>query len=713
MHIAKLSLLNYRNFSATHLNFEKGVNTVIGENGTGKSNLFRAIRLLLDPNMFASAYRLGAEDFNRSRGDWRGHWIIISLEFDAVSQDEAIQALFLHGSALLEGEAISCASYNLIFRPRRHVRQQLSALSAGDVDGLNAVRDSIQVTDYETIFTGRSTASFTDPRWYAAAVGDFETVKFPKEIDSPDIGVTLPKQLSVAREVALSFVPALRDVARDFKDNRPNPLRNLLRAKSGQINLADFSDVTDKVDDLNDAIEGWPDVRAVTADIQSTLGNAVGDAYSPSSMQIKSDLPSDADRLFQSLKLFVGEDGSSHEGAIEELSLGGANLLYLSLKLLEFKYSQALQPIANFLLIEEPEAHVHTHIQNALFDRLNYDSTQIIYSTHSTHVSGVSNIRSMNVLGREAGVVNAYQPSTGLSDGAVVKLQRYLDAVRSNLLFARSVLIVEGDAEELLIPTLVKQALGISLDELGISLINARSTGFENIASVFHDDRVHKRCAILTDRDAVLEAIPESETDPARVRRRKAMERSAKDGAERESRLNTFVGENEWVRVFYTHHTFEVDLVASGNRDAVKGLVNEVWKTEARRARATAALGSEVVSEYGQCVLAMAKVLKKGWFALALAATMSHEAMVPFYIIRALRFVHPSFSREVWWQILSYRLKIYAKGTDEDSDEIKAAFAELAEYRAGTWEFERVMLSIKAAIPSDQIHVFVEEYTHV
>jgi putative ATP-dependent endonuclease of OLD family len=710
MHIAKLSLVNYRNFSATHLDFDKGVNTVIGENGTGKTNLFRAMRLLLDPNLLASAYRLGLEDFTRSLGDWRGHWIIISLEFDALSEDESIQALFLHGSSVIEDEAIRRASYNLVFRPRLHIRQELAALAIGDMLGLEAIRDNIQLSDYETIFTGRSTADFTDPAWYKATVGNFETVVFPTHMENPDVGVTLPKQLSVAREVAFSFVPALRDVARDFRENRPNPLRNLLRSKSGQIDAEDFSEVTDKVKALNNAIEDWPDVGAVTADIKATLGDAVGDAYSPSSMRIRSSLPDDADRLFQSLKLFVGEDGNPYEGSIDELSLGGANLLYLSLKLLEFRYSQASQPIANFLVIEEPEAHVHTHIQNALFDRLNFDSTQIIYSTHSTHVSQVSDIRSMNILGREAGVVSAYQPSSGLSDVAAEKLQRYLDAVRSNLLFARSVMIVEGDAEELLIPSLIKQALGVSLDELGISLINARGTGFENIAAIFHDSRVHKRCAILTDRDAVLEVIPETEQDPARLTRRKAMERSASSGADRERLLDAFVEGNKWLYASYTQHTFEVDVLASGNQSYVIALVDELWEKDSSRRRVKTALASDSVSVYGPAVLSMANKAGKGWFALSLAAMIDRHAAIPEYVIRALRFVHPVFSNEVWAQIVTYRLDAYSKDDRQESGAFKGLRQVIANYRLGSQDLHQLFAAAKIALPEDQIHEFVETY---
>lgn len=51
MHISKLTLVNYRNFANATLRFNKGVNTIIGENGAGKSNVLRAIRLMLDDSM--------------------------------------------------------------------------------------------------------------------------------------------------------------------------------------------------------------------------------------------------------------------------------------------------------------------------------------------------------------------------------------------------------------------------------------------------------------------------------------------------------------------------------------------------------------------------------------------------------------------------------------------------------------------------------------
>lgn len=95
MFIRKVALVNYRNFKGANFYFDKGINTIIGENASGKTNLFRAIRLLLDSSMPRYTLKLQEGDFNRSIGEWRGHWIIISAEFDDIAKDEASQSLFL------------------------------------------------------------------------------------------------------------------------------------------------------------------------------------------------------------------------------------------------------------------------------------------------------------------------------------------------------------------------------------------------------------------------------------------------------------------------------------------------------------------------------------------------------------------------------------------------------------------------------------------
>lgn len=706
MHISKLSLVNYRNFANAKLLFQRGINTIIGENGSGKTNLFRAIRLLLDDNMIRSAYRLEQSDFHRGLGRWQGHWIIISLEFEEISADETVQALFRHGTGVIEDEANGKATYNLIFRPKKEIRLRLSQLDDGDHTGLDSILDPVTIDDYETVFTGRSEADFNDEAFYKEVVGDFENVRFNEEIEFRVIGAKIPNVLSVSKEISFTFVQALRDVVSEFHNNRTNPLFSLLKGKSGEIDPVAFKAITDRVKALNDSIEALSDVQVVRTDIRDTIKDAAGEAYSPSSLSIKSDLPDEADKLFQSLKLFVGESGESHEGPIHELSLGGANLIFLTLKLLEFKYQKAKQSIANFLLIEEPEAHIHTHIQKTLFDKLKYDDTQIIYSTHSTHISEVSNVHNVNILGRERDQCKAYQPAIGLNAEEIGNIQRYLDAVRSNLLFAKSVILVEGDAEEILVPILVKNVLGISLDELGISLINIRSTGFQNVAVLFHDDRIRKRCSVVTDLDkSIIDTTP-AEGDSEGLRRRKSKYQASQDkGVARKTLLESTFKDNPWVSPFFAPHTFEVDFVAAGNARKVVGILPDVYKDAPTIATAKAELESADIALYGQRALTMADNYGKGWFAILLGKKIDPQTAVPKYILDAIAFAHPVVTTEVWFNVLNYRVTYINANDLVTAPAVFADFrAKLLAFRNGDIDFVGIRNEMLATFPDDRIN---------
>ena len=74
-------------------------------------------------------------------------------------------------------------------------------------------------------------------------------------------------------------------------------------------------------------------------------------------------------------------------------------MLYIALKLVEFEYGRKHE-VLNIMIVEEPEAHIHTHIQKTLFDNLKVmqDYTQVILTTHSTHISEVADIRKVNIL---------------------------------------------------------------------------------------------------------------------------------------------------------------------------------------------------------------------------------------------------------------------------------------------------------------------------
>ncbi|CAB3810652.1 ATP-dependent nuclease [Paraburkholderia fynbosensis] len=545
---------------------------------------------------------------------------------------------------------------------------------------------------------------------YDKIVGSFDECFFSSETEFPEIGVKVPGFLSVTKEVSLTFIQALRDVVAEFHNNRTNPLFTLLKSKSGEINPKAMLPITQMVQDLNSSIERLDDVQSVRKHIRETIKDAAGETYSPASLSIKSDLPDEAEKLFQSLRLFVGESEEGYEGAIHELSLGGANLIYLTLKLLEFKYQREKLAIANFLLIEEPEAHIHTHIQKTLFDRIAYSDAQIIYTTHSTHISEVSNVSNVNILGRHGSFCESYQPATGLEPFQITSIQRYLDAVRSNLLFAKSVVLVEGDAEEILVPILVKKVLGLSVDELGISVINIRSTGFKNVAILFHELRIRKRCAIVTDLDSIFfDVTPNDEdSDAIAARKRKAVG-SAKAGAERKTDLDAFVTGNPWLATFYATHTFEVDFVAAGNHEAVVRTVETVYTDTPTIVKAKASLRSAKLSLMGLRTLRMAENEGKGWFAILLADQLSHQVAIPAYIRRAIMFAHGPFSRPLIVRVLQHRAACLNRADPSAHARLSILAGELDRFRAGEIDLPAIKAAVDVAMPGDAIEPFLTE----
>ncbi len=680
MFISNVSIVNYKSFRSTKFSFKEGINTIIGENGSGKTNLFRAIRLLLDDNLLRMAYRLNENDFNRHLGDWKGHWIIISIEFSDLAPDEEIQSLFIHGTGDATEETLTQATYTLLFRPKPDIRLRLSELAEGDTEGLSTILDELSIEDYETKFTGKSTVDFNDEDVYKDIVGDFQNVKFRFPDDASKIGILIPHQLSISREISFTFIQALRDVVSDFHNNRTNPLLTLLKAKSEDIDEDDYANISEQVLALNESIEQLPDVLDITKNISQTIKETVGETYSPSSLSIKSSLSDEANKLLQSLKLFIGEPGEDHEGGIHELSLGGANLIYLTLKLLEFKYQKANETFANFLLIEEPEAHIHTHIQKTLFDKLDYGDTQIIYSTHSTQISEVSNLSNINVLSKKSNYAVAYQPANGLDEPRIVKLERYLDAIRTNLLFAKGVILVEGDAEEILIPSLIRKVLGFSLDEIGVSIINIRSTGFENVADIFHDDRIQRNCAILTDLDSSITSVALEEGDSEAVKKYKTKcHNSERKGRERRESITEYIDGNRWLEDFYAHHTFEVDFLMANDSEIFTDIVEQVYTDPATITLAKEELASEDVAIAGKRILTMAKQQGKGWFAILLGSNIDFKTAIPNYILQAVLFATPKMNREIIAGIINYRMKVLLESGEElDFDAFKT---NLSRYR--------------------------------
>jgi putative ATP-dependent endonuclease of OLD family len=660
MYISKLSIRNFRNFCNVSLDFNKGVNTIIGENGSGKTNLFHAIRLLVDESM-PRVTKLYETDFNRSIGEWKGQWIIIQLEFQDLDASEEAQSIAMHKVGAVDDFDTSHGTYLLYFRPRIEFRRSLYELSEDEdktQEELEKILSGISLNDYESVFAGRGNVDFSNDANYLKYVGDFDSIVFPDpDEEKTDIYGVKMYGISIPNEFACTFAKALRDVESDLRSYRDNPLLNLLRDKEKNISIDKKTEIEEQVESLNSEISGLDEVKGVSTGISQTIKEAVGETYAPN-VNIKSELPSEMEKLLQSLKLWVGDpDEEGHEGRLWELSLGGANLIYLSLKLLEFEKVKRENKIANFILIEEPEAHIHTHIQKTLFQKLDKQKTQVFISTHSTHISSVSAISSMNILGREKQKAEVYNPAKNLDKGDIVKLERYLDANRTNLLFAKGIILVEGDAEHILIPEIVKKVLGVSLDELGISIINIGSTGFENVAQLFHKDRVKRNCSILTDNDLSIVELPDPLIGDSDYE--KSCRQSEVSGKARKIKLDEYCDKNDYLKPFYATHTFEVDFLKADNTVEVNQTVAKAYKQKAAIERIEKLIDDDNIAVSGKEVLRLAEKFGKGWFAIMLSEHIDNITNIPDYILEAISFACSNINTNILISIAHYRIKAF------------------------------------------------------
>jgi putative ATP-dependent endonuclease of OLD family len=631
MHITELRIRHFRNFMKARFSFRPGVNTLIGENGSGKTNALHALRLMLDETLERNAIYLRESDFCRDLGSWRAEWIVISADFAELDPSEGCQ-LLRHTTGHMDGSDSGTCTF--FFRPRVDVRKRLHELSE-ERQGVASYIESLTIDDYEPVVTGRANGDFLDDGVYRRWVGDPELGDFPDPAadDQDVLGVRMQP---IYPEVACTFVRALRDVIAELRSYRGNPLLTLLRGMESTIEIADAEQIAGKVKELNRDISTLKEIQGLADGIEVALKKTVGHTYGPN-ISIESALPDSMEKLLQRLIVLVGDGAiSTYRGELHEQGLGGANLIYLALKLREYEAKLSSDRVAHFFLIEEPEAHIHTHIQKTLFSNLPSERTQVIVSTHSTHVSSASKIATVNVLARKGDHAEVYQPAKGLSSDAVSRLERYMDAVRSTLLFAKGVLLVEGDAEQMMIPAMLRAVFGMSPDELGFSVISMSSAFFEHVAVIFADGRIERTCAIVTDLD---EALIDLATNPNDDTRLQAMARAAqKSGEVRYQKLQAFTEGNKWVQAFLAHYTFEVDFIGANNAREVVRTLDVIYKEGDPKNQSEQRLKSRDLQVAGTEILRLAAKCGKGWFALLLSEKLDTWTFIPEYILRAIAF---------------------------------------------------------------------------
>lgn len=419
MIISELQLFNFRKFNCVDntpglvVTFHKGLNALIGENDSGKTAIIDAIKLVL---------------------------LTQSNEYIKPTDDD-----FFVGT---DGLSVSEFRINCI----------LSDFTP------NEAKNFIEYLTYEKI----EGAVYYTLRLHYRAWKEGNRIYSELRAGEIDDGVIMAGK---ARELLKAvYLKPLRDAEREMSAGRNSRISQILlshpvfQGKKEHRLLEIFDEANRSIEEY---FTGDDEGKVILQTIRENL-KAFNDQETPHEASLQTS-KAHLKAIMESLSLNASE---------VRPGLGELNLLFIAAELILLK--EQSEGGIKLALIEELEAHLHPQAQLRLINYLqaeyNENGAQIIISTHSPILASKINLKNLILLKNEK-VYDLAEGKTGLEKGDYLFLQRFLDSTKSNLFFAKGIIMVEGDAENILLPV-IANIIGYPLEKYGISIVNVGSTAF-------------------------------------------------------------------------------------------------------------------------------------------------------------------------------------------------------------------------------------------
>lgn len=566
MYLSTLRIKNFRRLRNAELTFQRGLNVIVGENNSGKTALVDAILTVLNDRQ-SDLDDVSTEGQNRAAG------FSIEAFFDGMSVGD--EAAFVEALVPCEAEGKYRARFAVNATIKNQDLQRTSEVGSGSKAGMY----------YEVLKAHR-----------------------------------------------LEFLPALRDPksSNGLRAGRQSKIAGLLRRTSSEDEQKALCAIATTANaDMKKSAAVDRTGNIVRQNIRDISGLA---------FLIETDLNfvvPDFDRLAAQVEGFADGLPAGMTG------LGYGNLIYIATVLGDLERGNDTEKRYRALVIEEPEAHLHPQQQILLLRFLESQlaksvrNIQVFVTTHSPILASQVAMHSLLPLmdtiddsDREPSLITTTKPvDLDPTSEHVARISQYLDATRSELFFARKLILVEGDSERLLLPALFELWRKESLEKSGVTIVSAAGLNFHWFLPFIKQDVLNIPVAILTDADPAKRGLGDEElSDSAYV-----------------SKLKTLVEKEPNILVCFGRRTFEYDLAAPPqNKETILSAIEKVRikKGPHFRKESTDKQGESFAAAFYAEFFAD-KSTSKAVFAVELARLLKSGALfeVPGHIILAFNHV--------------------------------------------------------------------------
>lgn len=494
MYIESIRIKNFRSFLDFSMEFQKGLNVIVGANNSGKTGLLQAVCLLS-----SQSKKMTAHDFNKNN----------LKKFNELYRDVAPK---------IEVEYVITHTVKDENSSDESILRMLPFLDTGDL-----TNTSSGLTEYTLHARVRAVYALKaehdgDYRDLVAAARDLDeyTLKLNRFIQDGYFEWTYTNS-ATGGTVEAAQVSGLFDIQYIRADRSYSDVRDEVRKEIDSF--TDRPEIVSKIDKL------WFESAKQLKDILGTSLTNLSDLFrneaneiglSSGRVAIATDIQIANQSVSSSYVVQARDTNAEFNLPLDHNGLGYNNLIniYMLIKLNEMGNDQSFR----ILCLEEPEAHLHPAMQYKLFKYLKTRdedsglSHQIFVTTHSSNISAVAGLDNMYMmaLSREGlspdcvqqSLRKQFENTDANSDKEISKrhLTKFLDVTRSDMLFADKVILVEGIAERLLLPRFMEMC-GIPHEDHHISIVEIGGKHFEHFVELFNGNAVKKKVLCITDCD--------------------------------------------------------------------------------------------------------------------------------------------------------------------------------------------------------------------